>query len=134
MDSILYNKRLQAPIYTGSPWEQQKKVPGKRDVQEAGTSFSEVLKRQIENESKVEFSKHAMERVISRNVNISSTNIERLNEGVRMAEEKGLSEPLILVDSTAFVVNVKNNKVITVVNQDNLRGTVFTNIDGTVMM
>ena len=51
-----------------------------------------------------------------------------------MAEEKGLKEPPILLGSTAFVVNVKNNKVVTVVNEDSLKGTVFTNIDGTVMI
>ena len=51
-----------------------------------------------------------------------------------MAEEKGLKEPLILLGSTAFVVNVRNNKVVTVVNEDSLKGTVFTNIDGTVMI
>ena len=51
-----------------------------------------------------------------------------------MAEEKGLREPLILLGTTAFVVNVKNNKVVTVVNEDSLKGTVFTNIDGTVMI
>lgn len=60
--------------------------------------------------------------------------MERLNEGLKLAVEKGLSDPLILVGSTAFVVNVKNNKVITVVNQENLKGTVFTNIDGTVLV
>lgn len=80
------------------------------------------------------FSKHAIERVVERGVDVSSENIGRLNEGIRMAEEKGLKEPLILLGSTAFVVNVRNNKVVTVVNEDSLKGTVFTNIDGTVMI
>ena len=67
-------------------------------------------------------------------MDVSSENLERLNQGVKLAEEKGLKEPLILLDSTAFVVNVKNNKVITVVHEDGLKGAVFTNIDGTVMI
>ena len=75
-----------------------------------------------------------MERVVERGVDVSSEKLDRLNEGVRMAEEKGLREPLILLGTTAFVVNVKNNKVGTVVNEDSLKGTVFTNIDGTVMI
>ena len=41
---------------------------------------------------------------------------------------------LLMMDSTAFVVNVKNNRVVTVVNEESLKGTVFTNIDGTVMV
>ena len=67
-------------------------------------------------------------------MDVSSEKLDRLNEGVRMAEEKGLREPLILLGTNAFVVNVKNNKVVTVVNEDSLKGTVFTNIDGTVMI
>lgn len=80
------------------------------------------------------FSKHAVERVMERSVDISSDKLERLNEGVKLAGEKGLKAPLILMDSTAFVVNVKNNRVVTVVNEESLKGTVFTNIDGTVMV
>lgn len=41
---------------------------------------------------------------------------------------------MILMDTTAFVVNVPNNKVVTVVNDESLKGSVFTNIDGTVMI
>ena len=55
---------------------------------------------------------------MERGVDVSSEKLDRLNEGVRMAEEKGLREPLILLGTTAFVVNVKNNKVVTVVNED----------------
>jgi flagellar operon protein len=57
-----------------------------------------------------------------------------LNYGVQLATQKGLNEPLILVDRTAFVVNVSNNKVITTVNEDSLKGNVFTNIDGAVIV
>lgn len=134
MDPILYNKRLQAPVYTGSPVEVPKSQKTGKASKEEKTAFQELLEQKVKEESQVEFSRHAMERVMQRNVNVSTANIERLNEGVRLAEEKGLTEPLILVDSTAYVVNVKNNKVITVVNDGNLKGTVFTNIDGTVMI
>ena len=67
-------------------------------------------------------------------VSLGTSNLERLNEGMKLAEEKGLNNTLILVDSTAFVVNVENNKVITTVNQESLKGNVFTNIDGTVII
>ena len=60
--------------------------------------------------------------------------VNTMSEGVKLAEEKGLKNSLILVDQTAFVLNVENNKVITTVNQENLKGNVFTNIDGTVII
>ena len=132
MDSMIYNKMLHTPIYTGTPGE----PPANRPRESAGSdnAFKELLEQKIREESQVSFSKHAIERVVERGVDVSSEKIERLNEVIRMAEEKGLKEPLILLGSTAFVVNVKNNKVVTVVNEDSLKGTVFTNIDGTVMI
>ena len=132
MDSMIYNKMLHTPIYTGTPGE----PPANRPRESAGSdnAFKELLEQKIREESQVSFSKHAIERVVERGVDVSSEKIERLNDGIRMAEEKGLKEPLILLGSTAFVVNVKNNKVVTVVNEDSLKGTVFTNIDGTVMI
>ena len=133
MDSMIYNKMLHTPIYTGTPGEPPKKS---RPQESNGNdnAFKELLEQRIKEESQVSFSKHAIERVVERGVDVSSENIGRLNEGIRMAEEKGLKEPLILLGSTAFVVNVKNNKVVTVVNEEGLKGTVFTNIDGTVMI
>lgn len=99
-----------------------------------GESFADILNRQINSGTSIEFSKHAMNRVMERNIDLSADKLERLNTGVKLAEEKGLNDTLILVDSLAFVVNVKNNKVITTVGQDSLRGNVFTNIDGTVIV
>lgn len=99
-----------------------------------GESFADILNRQINSGTSIEFSKHAMNRVMERNIDLSADKLERLNTGVKLAEEKGLNDTLILIDSLAFVVNVKNNKVITTVGQDSLRGNVFTNIDGTVIV
>lgn len=131
MHSMIYNKMLHTPIYTGTPGEPPKSRPREKTNDNA---FKELLEQRLKEESQVSFSKHAMERVVERGVDVSSEKLDRLNEGVRMAEEKGLREPLILLGTTAFVVNVKNNKVVTVVNEDSLKGTVFTNIDGTVMI
>ena len=131
MDSMIYNKMLHTPIYTGTPGE----PPGSRPQEKTkDNAFKELLEQRLKEESQVSFSKHAMERVVERGVDVSSEKLDRLNQGVRMADEKGLREPLILLGTTAFVVNVKNNKVVTVVNEDSLKGTVFTNIDGTVMI
>ena len=48
--------------------------------------------------------------------------------------EKGCDESLILVDSTAFIVSVKNNTVITTISADDLKENVFTNIDSAVIV
>ena len=134
MDPLRYNQLLQRPIYTGNPVAIQQNRDAVESPGEEQPSFQTLLEERIREESTVAFSKHAMERVVERNVDVSPGKLERLNEGVRLAEEKGLRSPLILMDTTAFVVNVPNNKVVTVVNDGSLKGTVFTNIDGTVMI
>ena len=75
-----------------------------------------------------------MNRVMERNIDLSDENIERLNEGVKLAGEKGLDDTLILLDNAAFIVSVRNNTVITTVNKEEMTGNVFTNIDGTVVI
>lgn len=99
-----------------------------------GDSFGSIIEQKIRENSQIEFSKHAIKRVVEREIDLSTNQLERLNYGVQLALQKGLNEPLILVDRTAFVVNVTNNKVITTVNEDSLMGNVFTNIDGAVIV
>ena len=98
-------------------------------------SFAEALKQKIvENGQGVEFSKHAMQRISERSIDLTEGDLERLNKGVEIAADKGSSETLVLVDTNAFVVSVKNNKVITTISKEELQGNIFTNIDSTVIM
>lgn len=49
-----------------------------------------------------------MKRIESRNIEIlDSDMLQRLNDGIEIAAEKGSNETLVLVDRTAFVVSVK---------------------------
>lgn len=105
---------------------------------EQGGSFAEALQEKLAEKQQtggVEFSKHAIQRLEERSINLEAGNtLERLNKGVEIAADKGSNETLVLVDSTAFVVSVKNNKVITTLSNEDLRGNIFTNIDSTVIM
>ena len=94
-----------------------------------GKSFREVLDSVKSNE--LVFSKHANERLQSRNIDLSESQKERLNHAVKAAEAKGIKESLVVVDNLAFIVNVRNNTVITAVNEKEDK--VFTNIDGAVI-
>lgn len=132
MGEVLFKRY--SPVVTGTP---QVSGGGNRaNAQEQakeGASFSEVLGRRIE-QSGLTFSKHAVQRVTQRGVDLSQAKMERLGEGVRIAQQKGLDDTLILVDSTAYLVSVRNNTVITTMGGDDLKGNVFTNIDGTVII
>lgn len=94
-------------------------------------SFQEVLKQQ---QSKLKFSKHAMQRLESRNISLSDEQNARLEDGVKQAGDKGINESLVLVDSLAFIVNVPNKTVVTAMDQTETDTNIFTNIDGAVIM
>ncbi len=98
------------------------------------SSFREILSQSLAARSDVNFSKHAIKRALDHNIELSDDSLERLNRGVRLAEEKNLDDTLILIDQTAFLVNVRNNTVITAVNSRQAQDSVFTNIDGTVIV
>ncbi len=123
-------RRISTPITTGIP----QIVPTDLTEVASTKSFKDILQEQLDEISHVNFSKHAMNRVMERNIDLSEENLARLDEGVRLAEEKGLDDTLILIDSAAFIVSVKNNIVITTVAKDEMTGNVFTNIDGTVIV
>ena len=98
----------------------------------AGQSFRDILINESEKETgTLRFSKHANARLASRNINLSNEQISRLSEGTDRARQKGINESLIVVDELAFIVNVKNNMVVTAVG--GREDKIFTNIDGAVI-
>ncbi len=104
--------------------------------QSQGLSFEEILKRKqdVTDSSKLRFSKHASMRLADRNISLSAEQSERLANGVVKADEKGIRESLVIVDSLAFIVNIPNKTVVTAMDQVESDDAVFTNIDGAVIM
>ena len=98
-----------------------------------GLSFEEVLQKTNEDTNEVKFSKHASQRLSDREIELSSEQLERLNEGTKKAGEKGIKDSLVLVDNLAFIVNTKSNTVITAMDQTSADENIFTNIDGAVI-
>lgn len=97
-------------------------------------SFRDVLEQVSRSKENVNFSKHANERLLSRNIQLSDAQMERLNDGVQQAKQKNINESLVMMDNLAFIVNVKNNTVITAMDQEANDSNVFTNIDGAVIV
>ena len=105
-----------------------------------GMSFEDVLRQQWKkNDNSVaggslKVSKHAGERLRQRNITLSDEQMIRLQNGARKAEEKGIKESLVIMDSLSFIVNTKNNTVITAMEQSGDTDNVYTNIDGAVII
>ena len=102
-------------------------------------SFASVLNKVKESaditnsEGAVKFSKHAMNRLSLRNIELTTDQMERLNTGRMEADEKGIKDSLILIDQLAFIVNVPSGTVVTAMDQTENKSNVFTNIDGAVI-
>ncbi len=97
-------------------------------------NFNQILEQVSSQTKEIKFSKHAKERLDSRNINLENKDIDRLNEAFNKAEDKGVKEALILMDNQAFIANIKNKTVITAMEKDSLEQNVFTNIDGAVII
>ena len=70
-----------------------------------GMSFEDVLKQQWQikensaTDGSLRFSKHAGERLRQRNITLSDEQIKRLQDGAKKAEQKGIRESLVIIDS-----------------------------------
>lgn len=101
------------------------------DVPVQGPSFADVLRS--EQAQGVTFSRHALQRLERRGIQLDQPALERLGDGVTRAAGKGSRASVVFVDGTAFVVAVPNRTVLTAVDPEHMREQVFTNIDSAVI-
>ncbi len=100
----------------------------------AGTpTFASVLAHSTRAAEAPTFSRHALERVNRRGIQLDQPTLQRLAGGVSRAATKGSKAAVVFVDNTAFVVSVPNNTVVTAVGSEHMREHVFTNIDSAVI-
>lgn len=95
--------------------------------------FSDVLNDAISGTDEVRFSKHALTRLESRDIELDGSDLKKLSGAVDEAQSKGVSDSLILMNGLAFIVSVKDRTVVTAMPVSETSSNVFTNIDGAVI-
>jgi flagellar operon protein len=131
MSSAPHNPALIPPgAISPSPLDVAAQAPANGAPAVQGPAFGDVL---AEKAAQVQFSGHALQRVRRRGIELGQATLERLQQGVERAAGKGARESVVFVDSTAFVVSVRNRTVITAVDRDHMKDHVFTNIDSAVI-
>lgn len=95
-------------------------------------SFGDVLS-QIGNKE-LKFSKHALDRLNSRQIELTPQEISKISDAVDKAEAKGVKEALILMNDKVFIASVKSKTIITASTEEQLKNNVFTQIDGAVII
>lgn len=101
------------------------------------SGFSDALRQAMEQEQAghpVEFSKHAAARAEERGIEMTPALMDKLTDSVERAQAKGARNILAIDQSLAFIINVPNNRVVTLMRQDEMKENVFTNIDGAVLL
>lgn len=96
------------------------------------THFQRVFAEQLAKGS-LHISAHAQQRLAAREIDLTPDQMGRLEDATSQAASKGGRESLILLDNLAFVVSVPNRTVITAMERDQLKESVFTNIDSAVL-
>ncbi len=100
---------------------------------EKNGQFQDLLQKSMTLQDGLKFSAHALDRLRTRNISLGSQDMLRLNDAVGRAEDKGSRDSLVLMDNVAYVVSVKNKTVVTAMTDSQMRDSVITNIDSTVM-
>jgi flagellar operon protein len=128
---------LQLGIRPGEGQGIRPRAPGAPGAVSAGPSFKEMLERAADDSPSsaegLRFSKHAQKRLASRNIELTSGDLEKIEQAVDTARRKGGRDSLVLMGDLALVVSIKNNTVITAVDENSSKENVFTNIDSAVI-
>ena len=94
-------------------------------------SFKDLLDSRIKHNS-FTVSKHAAERL--KDINFSESDMDNIEKGFKLAEDKGSKNSLLLYKDVALVTSIENRTVITAVDKDRAQDNVFTNIDSVVII
>ena len=103
-----------------------------KETRQNATAFQDILTGKIN--SGLKLSLHVQQRLQSRNIELSGEDMRQIENAVANARAKGAKDSLILKGDLALVVSVKNNVVVTAVDGDNRKDSIFTNIDSAVII
>lgn len=122
------------PSVTSLP--SQKKVDQSNLLEKGQKSeFSELLQaKNLENQNEVSLSSHVVKRLEERQIDFDSNEYLKLKEAVAKLRDKGGRDSLVVTDKAAYIVDVKNSKVVTAVDKMNMNENVFTKIDSTLFI
>ncbi|MFU0831609.1 MAG: Flagellar operon protein [Oscillospiraceae bacterium] len=133
MNNIQFRKNYSAWIGAHYPIQQAEKTSIAQNSSSTNTkSFSEIL--QNVQQGGITFSKHALQRMDARKIEISPELMMRMNTAVEQAKAKGVRDALMMSGNTAFIVNIPSATVVTMMNGGEMKENIFTNIDGAVIL
>ena len=99
-----------------------------------GERFEALLDKAVQEGRGVKFSAHARTRLAGRGIELTEADRQRIERGVEMARAKGSRDALLVMDHIGFILNVKNETVLTALDTNEMNSRVVTNIDSAVFL
>ena len=97
--------------------------------EKVNVSFKDILDEKIFQDNSISFSDKASKILHEINGNLTTEQMNRLESGLEKLKNKGVASGILLMDSTAFVLNVKNQTVMTTIGKNRIQDNVFSNFD-----
>ena len=97
--------------------------------EKVNVSFKAILDEKIFQDNSISFSDKASKILHEINGNLTTDQMNRLELGLGKLKEKGVTSGVLLMDSTAFVLNVKSQTVMTTIGKNKIQENVFSNFD-----
>lgn len=102
------------------------------------SEFSNLLNNELEAKkplhSGINLSSHAVKRLEERKIDFNNEEYMKVKDAMSKLKEKGGQNSLVVSDKAAYIVDVKNNKIVTAVDKGSMAENVFTKIDSTVFI
>ena len=124
---------INGKLYTANDFTDYKSSDTKQ-TSKTSEKFNEILGKEIKKEQTFTISNHAALRLQNRNISFNEADMNKINDGINMAQQKGAKDCLILYKDVAMVASVRNRTIITAVDKENGKGNVFTNLDSVVLL
>ena len=123
------------------------KLPGQKKVDQSNrlpkqggnSEFSEILKQQGAQAKQpmhggLNVSGHAAQRLQERSIDFNGDEFMKVKDAMSKLKDKGAKQSLVVTDKAAYIVDVKNNKLVTAVDKGSMNENVFTKIDSTLFV
>jgi flagellar operon protein len=118
------------PLSVIEPAKKQEFINENRNV-EKNTDFKEVLDDQLKD---LKISGHAAKRLKERNLEMDPLEFLKLKEAVSQLRKKGGNDSLVITGKAAYIIDIKNQTIVTAMDKENMENNVFTKIDSTMVI
>ncbi|MAX66093.1 MAG: TIGR02530 family flagellar biosynthesis protein [Bacteriovoracaceae bacterium] len=101
------------------------------------SEFKSLLDQKIEQKplhGGISLSTHAAKRLEERKIDFNGDEYTKVKDAIGKLRAKGGQNSLIVSDKAAYIVDVKNNKLVTAVDKGSMSENIFTKIDSTMFI